>query len=70
MELSLHLITCQDRRPVVIANEITKHNKTLQSCQTLQCLNRHLPRLIEWVYFNIDRLPVYTDAESARRGQA
>lgn len=63
-------LLAKTERPVVIANEIAKHNKTLHSCLTLECLNRHLPRMIEWVYFNIDRLPVYTDAESASRGQA
>lgn len=54
-------------RPTVIANEINKHLKSLRECRNLACLNRLLPRITEWVHLNIDRLPVYTDSESARR---
>lgn len=57
-------------RPTVIAGEISKHIKSLEACTDLACLNRLLPRITEWVYLNIDRLPVYTDSESARRSQA
>ncbi|MDO5667548.1 MAG: hypothetical protein Q4G44_06960 [Alcaligenaceae bacterium] len=57
-------------RPTVIAGEISKHIKSLEACTDLSCLNRLLPRITEWVYLNIDRLPVYTDSESARRSQA
>lgn len=56
-------------RPAVFAAEITKHLKSLKECTNVACLNRLLPRMTEWVYFNIDRLPVYTDSESARRSQ-
>lgn len=54
-------------RPAVLADEISKHLKSLKACTNVACLNRLLPRMIEWVYLNIDRLPVYTDSESARR---
>ncbi len=56
-------------RPTVFANEITKHIKSLESCTNLTCLNRLLPRMTEWAQLNLDRLPVYTDSESARRSQ-
>lgn len=57
-------------RPGVFAAEINKHLSTLKNCTDVACLNRQLPRMTEWVYFNIDRLPVYTDSESARRSKA
>lgn len=57
-------------RPAVFAAEINKHLKSLRDCTNIACLNRLLPRMTEWLYFNIDRLPVYTDSESARRSQA
>lgn len=56
-------------RPAVIASEINKHTKSLEACTNVSCLGRLLPRITEWVYLNIDRLPVYTDSESARRSQ-
>lgn len=56
-------------RPAVIANEVNKHIKSIEACTNLTCLNRLLPRMTEWVYLSIDRLPVYTDSESARRSQ-
>lgn len=57
-------------RPAVVANEITKHHNSLRACNDIACLKRRLPRMTEWAYFNIDRLPVFTDSESAKQSQA
>lgn len=57
-------------RPAVFATEINKYLETLKACSNVNCLNRLLPRMTEWVYLNIDRLPVYTDSEAASRSQA
>lgn len=57
-------------RPAVFAAEINKYLKTLRACSDVDCLNRLLPRMTEWVYLNIDRLPVYTDSEAASGSQA
>ncbi len=57
-------------RPAVFATEINKYLETLRACTNVDCLNRLLPRMTEWVYLNIDRLPVYSDSEAASRIQA
>lgn len=64
------ILLANTERPTVIANEINKRIKSIEACTNLSCLNRLLPRINEWIYLGINRLPVYTDSESARRSQA